>query len=585
MKQFTLILFLAFQAVVAQTQFEAKVNKTSLALNEKLRIDFSMNGDGDNFVPPSFEGFKVSAGPFQSVKIDYVNGRGSFNKTYSYFLTPAKKGKITIKPASIDINGRIYKTDPITVTITEAVEHPRDANDASQPVKERMEEALTLVAEVSKTNPFVNEPITVVYKLYFDYGVMIREYRELEKPKYNDFWSQNIEIKKPSAEETTFNGKRCLVAVLKKTVLYPQKSGKLEIEPLRLDLDMEIPTQRRFFGQPIMARDNRRVSAGARTISVKALPENGKPDDFSGAVGRFDFKVTPSKTNVKSGESVELVVSVAGSGNLKLFNLPKPTVPSSLEMYDPVHKENVTTPLSGMTGKVSDTYTIVPQYKGKYPIQPMTFSYFDLSSGRYKTIASPEIMLNVLDGPAASDEDQNVVAQQPKAKINGTDQFKFIKLKTALTATTSNDFFGSGGFMAMMLLPFLCIPLVIAARRKKEAIDRDVVGNKRKMSNRLAKKYLSEARKHIGHKEQFYVALEKAMHNFLKAKLHIETTEMSKDRIREILLQKAGSDTVNSFIALMESCEFARYAPSSDAAMQDDFARAEQVINELEKQL
>jgi hypothetical protein len=583
MKKIVFILLLSVHAIFAQIQFEAKVNKQSLALNEKLRIDFTVNGDGDDFVPPSFEGFRVFAGPYQSVKIDYVNGRGTFNKAYSFFLIPLKRGKITIKPATIDVNGKIYKSAPVTISITEPVDHPRDPNDNSQPVKERMAEALTLVAEVSKTNPYINEPITVVYKLYFDYGVIIREYRELEKPKYNDFWSQNIEIKKPSAEETTFNGKRCLVAVLKKTVLYPQKSGKLEIEPLTLDLDMEMPSQRRFFGQPIMVRDNRRVSAGARTIAVKPLPEKGKPEDFSGAVGRFNFTVTPSKTNVKSGESVDLIVGVAGTGNLKLFTLPKPVVPAALEMYDPVHKENVSTPLSGMTGKITDSYTIIPQYKGKYPIQQMSFSYFDLGSGKYKTITSPEIMLNVLDGPVQSDGAATI--EQPKAKINGTDQFEFIKLKTKLASIDREDFFGSDRFIAMMLLPFLCIPLVIAARRKKDAIDRDVVGNRRKLSNKLAKKYLSQARKHIGDKEQFYIALEKAMHNFLKAKLHIETSEMSKERIREILVQKAKPETVNAFIALMENCEFARYAPSTQAAMQDDCNQAEHVISELEKQL
>jgi hypothetical protein len=261
-------------------------------------------------------------------------------------------------------------------------------------------------------------------------------------------------------------------------------------------------------------------------------------------------------------------------------------VPAALEMYDPVHKENVSTPLSGMTGRISDTYTIVPQYKGKYPIKPMSFSYFDLASRKYKTITIPEITLNVLDGPVASDDaTPDDVNHQPKAKISGSEQFEFIKLKTKLTAMNRDDFFGSGGFIALMLLPFLCIPLVIAARRKKDAIDRDVAGNKRKMSNKLAKKYLSEARRHIGDKERFYVALEKAMHNFLKAKLHIETSEMSKDRISEILMQKAKPETVTAFIALMESCEFARYAPSTHAAMQEDCDRAEQVISELEKQL
>lgn len=584
MKRYIIIILLFVQGVFAQAiQFEAKVNKTSVPLNEKLRIDFTMNGDGDNFVPPNFEGFRVFAGPYQSVKIEYMNGRGVFNKTYSYFLVPTHRGSAIIRPASVEINGKIYKTNAIKITITAPVDQPGDPNDT----RPTPGDDLHLVAEVSKTNPYINEPISVVYKLYFDFNVNIREYRELEKPKYNDFWSQNIEVKMPKAEQGTYNGQRCMVATLKKTVLYPQKSGKLEIEPLRLDMELEVPSNRRtIFGQLILVPDSRQVSSGAKTINVKALPEAGKPEDFSGAVGRFTFNATPTKTTLKNGESFDLNISVSGSGNLKLFNLPKPVVPAALEMYDPVHKENVSTSLSGMSGKISDNYTIIPQFKGKYPIKPMSFSYFDLNSGKYKTITSPEIMVNVLDGPSPNGTvAENNPSEPAKMKISGSEQFGFIKLKTKLTNIHKEDFFGSGTFAALMLFPFLCIPLVVAFRRKKEAIDRDVAGNKIRQSGRLAKKYLSEAKMQMGNKERFYIALEKSMHNFLKAKLHIETSEMSKDKIREILLEKAGSDKVNAFIGLMESCEFARYAPSTESAMQDDYNRAEQLISELEKQI
>jgi hypothetical protein len=127
----------------------------------------------------------------------------------------------------------------------------------------------------------------------------------------------------------------------------------------------------------VLTQGNKRVSAGSKTISVKPLPEAGKPQNFSGAVGKFDFKVIPSKTNLKNGESLDLSVSVTGSGNMKLFTLPKPIVPNSLEMYDPVHTEKVNTSLAGMKGKIADSYAIIPQYKGNYPIKPMQFSYFD----------------------------------------------------------------------------------------------------------------------------------------------------------------------------------------------------------------
>jgi hypothetical protein len=585
-KLFFLYLILCSFATFAQVQFEAKVSKNSLGLNERLRVDFTMNADGDNFTPPNFEGFRVVNGPMQQVSQSWIQGKVSFNKSYSYFLLPTRKGAVTIGQASIEINGQTYKTTPVKVNITAAIDIPTNPQDAPQISPD---DAIHLIAEVSKANPYINEPITVVYKLYFSYNVGISNFQELDKPKYNDFWSQNIEIKQLQLEEGTYNGEKMRVVTLRKTVLYPQKSGKLAIEPLSMDIDLEIPTNRRnFFGQYQTTRANKRVSAGAKTINVKALPENGKPEDFTGAVGSFTFEAKPSKTTLKHGESLDLKLVVSGKGNLKLFDLPKPVVPTALEMYDPVHKENVSSPLSGMAGSISDSYTIIPQFQGEYPIKPMRFSYFDLKSQTYKTIVSPEIIIKVLDGPQSNEAvaAQNPTANSNKKAITASSKFEFIKLKTNLKPTKQADFFGSPLFYGLLFAPFLCIPILMIFRRKKEARDGDATGNRIRLSNRLAKKYLSEAKKQFQNKELFYIALEKALHNFLKAKLNIETSEMSKETIRTILMdRKAKEQTVSEFIKLVENCEFARYAPSSSGAIQSDFDKAVGLISELEKQI
>lgn len=583
-KYFIILILFITNSLLAQIQFEAKVSKNSLGLNERLRVDFIMNDDGDNFTPPNFDGFRVVGGPSQQVSQSWINGRSSFQKSYSYYLLPLQKGTLTIRQASVEINGHIYKTNPVKINVTNAIEQPKDPNNAPQI---SANDALHLVAEVSKTNPYINEPITVVYKLYFSYNIGISNWRELNKPKYNNFWSQNIDIKELVAEEGKYNGERYRYVVLRKTVLYPQKSGKLEIEPLSLDLDVQLPTNRRdVFGRVQVVEDSKRVSAPSRIVTVKPLPEAGKPEDFSGAVGNFSFKVTPSKTTLKNGESLELKVAVSGKGNLKLFDLPKPVVPNSFEMYDPVHSENVQTPLSGMTGSIIDSYTIIPQFKGKYPIKPMTFSYFDLGTNSYKRIASPEIMVDVMDGPTASQGDVASTNTVSKNKISATEQFKFIKSKTNLQSINQPDFFGSGLYYGLLVFPFLLIPAIVLFKKKKEAIDGDIVGNRIKKSNALAKKYLSEAQKHISNKEPFYIALEKALHNFLKAKLHIETSEMSKEKITEILLsRKATPETVSAFIRLTESCEFARYAPSTNEEIHHDYDKAVAIISDLEKQI
>lgn len=605
MKKYIFLLLLTVQGIFAQVEFKAIVSKNSIGINERLRIDFTMNDDGDNFIAPSFESFRLIGGPNQSVNYSWVNGRKSFTKTYSFFLVPTKKGTFVIKSASIDIAGKTYKTNPVKVTVGNAVaqqeeeqeedpfsvifgnNRPRQPRQPQQPQAppSLKNDGIHLVAEISDETPYLNEPITVVYKLYVSPYVSVNDFRESSSPKYNNFWSQNIDVKNIAVQQGKYNGEDYRYVVLRKAVLYPQKAGKLAIEPLTLEISMQAPTGRRdVFGRMEITDGTKKVSAGAKSISVKPLPETGKPADFTGAVGAFDFQVKPSKTTLKSGESLQLTVSVAGKGNMKLFTLPAPVVPNALEMYDPEHKESVTTPLSGTQGTISDIYTIVPQYKGNYTIKPLTFSYFDLNSKTYKTIASEEIRINVLEGPMPTAGD--ATASDSKHTVSKSDQFAFLKSKTNLSPIRKADFLGSTLFYSLLFAPFLIIPIIVMVRKKKDAIDSDVAGNKIRQSNKLAKKFLSEASKNLGNKEAFYDAMERAMHNFLKAKLHIETSDMSKENIRELLASKnAQQQTVIDFMKLMDNCEFARYAPSTNVAMQQDYDKAVTVISDLSKQL
>jgi hypothetical protein len=589
-----LVTLLITNSLLAQVQFEAKVSKTSLGINERLRVDFTMNIDGDNFNPPNFEscGFRVVGGPSQMVSQSWVNGRSSFNKSYSYTLMPLKKGNLILKFATIEYNNQIYKSAPVKVNVGDAVDDQYDPYNQrkqnTQPAAVIGKEGVQLVAEISNTNPYVNEPITILYKIYVNNRTSVASWREYAKPKYENFWSQSqsIDADKLQVQNTVFKGENYRMALLRKTVLYPQKSGNLTIEPLTLDVEVEVPTGRvDYFGDVETVIKNKRISAGSKVINVKPLPESGKPANFSGAVGSFKFDVLPSSTLSQNGESIDLVVSVSGNGNLKLFDLPKPEVPSALELYDPEHSENVTTNTSGMIGSVSDKYTIVPQSKGNYVLKPIQFSYFDLASKSYKTLSSKSIEIKVLNTPTGTVAQKNA-KNNTKLPIEVAKTFAFIKQKTKLKPIDSNGFLGSGLFYSLLFLPFLAIPLLILFKKKKEAQDSDILGNKLKKSNALAKKYLFEAKQHLNNKEPFYIALEKAMHNFLKAKLNIETSEMSKERISEILLsRKANSQTVSEFIALTENCEFARYAPSTSVTIQQDYDQAVNIISDLEKQI
>ena len=586
-KHISILLLLCITSIAfAQVKFEAKVSKKTLGVNERLRIDFEMNKDGDNFVPPSFKDFTVVGGPNTSVSNYWVNGKRSYSKTYSYFLAPKKQGSFTIKQAQIEIEGEIYKTFPVVIKVTRAVEKPKNPNDPAYIASEKIH----LVAEVSNANPYLNEAITVVYKLYVSPDTGVNSWRDKQSPQFNDFWNQNIEVKAYKPENGKYNGEDYRYVILKKVVLYPQKTGKLKLEPYVLDLTVEVPTSRYdIFGNRIVKKVPQTITAGNRTINVKSLPEAGKPADFKGAVGDFQFSVSTTKETLDAGESLQAKVEVSGKGNLKLFELPKLSVPSALEVYEPEHSENVRTNLSGMRGSISDTYTIVPQYKGKYPLPQVSFPYFDLKSKTYKRLTSKELIIDVVDGPSSANatlDDTTPLEPTKQTVAANSNAFAFIKTSANWQPKVKPQFFRSNLFWLLFSTPFLFIPLAIILRRTKEKRDADVVGNLRRKADRLARKYLGEAKKVLGQKEAFYVALEKAFHNYLKAKLHIETSDFNKERIEELLAKRqVDSSVILEFISILESCELARYTPITQVTMQNDYKKAVSTISKIDKQI
>ena len=563
--------------------FEALVSKKSLGLNENLRVDFKMNKDGDNFNPPSFEGFRVVGGPNQSVSNMFVNGKRTFSKTYSYFLSPLEKGLITVGQATIEINGKIFKTLPVEVNVSESVEISKDPNDPNYIVNEN----LHLVAEVSNPKPFLNEGISIVYKLYYSPQINVTNVGEIETPEFENFWSQNIKIPRLQIERGSYNGESYNYVTWKKTVLYPQKTGRLEILPLSLDVSVDVPTNRRdFFGNRIYSQVSKKITAGRRVIQVRELPDNA-PSSFNGAVGDFDIELTTNKTDLNASESLQATIKISGKGNLKLFSPPSIEAPSSLEKYDPEYTENVSTNLAGMNGNISNTYTLVPQFQGKYPISSLDFTFFNTSLKKYETLKTKEIIVNVLEGPTLLTEKvdpQN--STTPSNILPSINQFKFIKTKPNLVNINSSSFINSTYFYIIIFLPFFIIILTVIFFKSKKITDSDLKKYKSISANKLARKYLYEAKKNLDKKDMFYVSLEKAMHNFLKSKLSIETSDYSKERIQDLLKNRnVDDDTQKLFIRLIENCEFARYTPASNVAINKDYENAVKVISKLDNLL
>ena len=590
MLKFLKLYFFSFFVILtfnlqAQVSFDAKVSKKRLGLNERLRIDFEMNENGDNFNPPLFKNFQIISGPQQAVSRSWVNGVQSFSKTYTYFLTPRSKGNFTIGQAEVTINGEIYKTSPIEIEVTNAVKKPNDPNN----VEGQIDGNIHLVAEVSNPNPYLNEGITIIYKLYFRNPISVSDVSELETPSYGDFWSHLIKIGRAEINmRGTFKGESYNEVVWRKAVLYPQKSGNLILEPLTLDLTLSLPSNRRdLFGRRILTQSQKTITTGEKVIKVKDLPKKNKPENFSGAVGKFDFDLILNKNTLKASESFQAKIKVRGKGNLNLFNLPSINVPNTLEVYEPEHSEKVKVTLSGIQGTVEDSYTIVPQFQGKYPIPSIEFTYFDPKLEAYKTLFSQELIVDVYDGPTSGLPSVNSSLSKSKNSIVPNDSsFRFIKLDTKLQQKNQKIFWRSYLFWALLFIPIVLIITSILIKKYMLNQTQDLTTRKQKRAQQLAKKYLSSAKKVIQDQAKFYEALERALHNYLKAKLKIETTELSKSKIQKLLNDKGIDKQISSeYLEVIENCERARYAPGSSINTKEDLEKSGELISKIDRQI
>ncbi len=577
-----ILIFIPVLLIAQEFQFTAKASKNTLGINQRVKVEFSVNQNGaDNFRAPNFQGFRVVAGPSTSVSQSWINGKTTYSMSYVYFLEPTAKGNYTIPGASITFQGKEYKTNALKFEVTGKVEDPNDPQIA---IANTAQENIFLAAFVSKENPYVGESIYVEYRLYFSNKIEFNNPQFGDMPKYEGFWNQEIPITNYDRQVGDYKGEKLNYFTLKKTVLIPQKSGKLKIDPIDMDVVVGVPTGKYdFFGYPLIQRVNQHYTSGGRTVNIKPLPDNGKPADFTGAVGDYKFSVQTNKNTLGANESADVSVRVEGIGNTKLFELPKLQVPAELEVYAPERKENLTTTLNGLSGLLSDHYSIVANYKGKYVIPGLSFSYFNPKEGKYHTLTSDELVIEVTEGSIAN-ATQNLPNQQ-KVQTKGGD-FQYIASTTQLEPSKMYDFYGSSLRFGLTALPFAIVPLFILVGRKRRDRMADVLGNKKREADRLAKKYLSEARKHIGNKEQFYEALEKALHNFLKAKINIETIDMSEIKIAQLLRDRNVSETgVDAFIQVLKDCNFARFTPMVRGSMEAELDKAAQVIQQVNTEL
>jgi len=600
--------FLAFIVTAEDVNFTAKASKNKVVTGEIFEITFTINSNGVNFKAPSFNGFKVISGPSQSSSFQWINGKTSHSLSFSYKLIAEKEGTYTIKGATIESGGKTYTSNELTIEVVKG-NPPQQQQQAQQRISpffdpfdpfgiqsppqqvqsQDLKDEIFLKVSVDKKSAYIGEQITATYKIYTRVDIVSNSVKKL--PALNGFWSQDIDNKgQAQLIRETVDGVQYYVAELKKTILFPQRVGTLEIDPLEMDMVLRLKSNSRprsifdqFFGsyQDVPYT----VKSKPVKIEVKALPEKNKPEDFTGAVGKYQFVSKISKTKLKTNEAITLSYILSGKGNIKLIDVPKPNIPSDIEVYEPKIKDNISVTASGVSGTRTFEYLLIPRHQGTYTIEGLKFSYFNPETGKYENLKTEDYLIEVEKG---DNEDIAISKGIIKEDIQliGSD-INFIKTETTLEQK-KKYFIGSTLFYILWLLPILIFATAWILRNYYNQIQKDTARLNFKKANKIASKHLLLAKKQMdaNASSAFYEEVFKALYDYVSYKLSIEKSQLNKESIIELLKEKKVSDSsIQLLLNTLDQCEFARFAPSAALPMQEIYNQAEQSIKKLEEEI
>ena len=613
MKKFILsilsvILILTLTAVGQNVQFSASA-KNVVRTGERFNLIYTLNADGSNFRGPDIEKFNVLTGPHtsQSSSVQIINGKvsRSVENTYTYVLSAGgEDGIFEIPPAKINVDGKIYESNSLKIQIVKSNASQQGTN--SKPGTNSSNEYdfnndVFIRAVVNKSRPKQGEQIIITYKLY--YRINISQPQFTKEPGFKGFWKKDLlrDIQNYVQYKEKYKGQEYHVAELKKFALFPQRSGKIVIEPADVLCQVQVrtKTQQRsrdpffdnFFNDPFFNRYKTvevPIKTNTVTINVSPLPSKNQPAEFSGAVGNFDFKSSIDKTELKANEALNLKFTVSGTGNIELIDKIDVVFPPDFEVYDPKISKKVNTSANGVSGRKTFEYLIIPRTPGEFTINPVKFSYYDLKKNRYVSLTSPEYKINVAKGDGSAANINYSGVNQADIKYIGTD-IRHIKTGAPQLTKIGTFFFGSTVFYLLILAPIV-IFILFTIIWKKELQKRSNIAL---MRNRKATKVAQKRMKQAGvflkenNKEKFYVEVSQALWGYLSDKFSIPLATLSMETVSETLAGKdVKEETIKQFIDTLNNCEFARFAPGdSTSTMENIYNEAVSIVSKIESEL
>lgn len=603
---FLLSIFYSLSSAAQEMVFSATASKTTVGQYEQFQLTFALkNASGKNMKLPNLIDFHILSGPNQSTSMQWINGNMSQSISYSYVLRPKAAGKFTIAPATVEVNGKTLQSNDLKIEVVQQQQQqtqkgnqqPQSAGNSEQDILNKLGENVFLRVTASKTDVFQGEQIMITYKIYTRVSIVNYELKKM--PAFTGFWTQDVEMPRQiQLTQENLDGVTYNVGVLKKVIAFPQRAGTLEFDPMELETIVRLQSQSKrrsvwddfFGGDPFGGYKDVRYAPKCNKlkINVRQFPENSKPENFGGAVGKFKMEAILDKTTTKTDEPITLKIKISGQGNIKLIEAPKLQLPPDIETYDPKIAENISSANNIISGTKSYDYLLIPRRAGEYKLPEFGFSYFDPEKKEYVSIASPSFIIQVEKGNQITTGTPTISGiNKEDVKLIGQD-IRFIKTKTSLR-NRDDKFLGTPQFYVSVAMPFLLFFILFGIRQRQEKLAGNVALVKFRKANKMAKKRMETANKFLkeNNKKNFYDETARALWGYLGDKLGISQADMTKDKVREILLTKnLSEEMIKQLLDTLDTCEMALFAPSSDSAgMEKIYQNAIELISKIEEQV
>jgi hypothetical protein len=563
----------------ADLEFTATVDRTVLDRSETVTLTLQVDGSVSSVKDPKlpdFNGFRIVSGPNESSTFQYINGKYTFIKTWTFILKPLKTGTLQIGAAEIEHKGQTYRTDPIVLQVggQGAPVEPRTEAVTPQPDDGKEPAELYVTVTADKTKLYQSEQVILTYTIYT--RVSVNAYEISRLPSTPGFWTEEFQLaQQPAVQDAVIKGRHYRKAVIRKVALFPTRSGKLTVDPLEVTCQVQVQQKQsrrrdpfdRLFDSPFSRyrTEERFIETVALQFQVLPLPERGKPNGFSGAVGQFDLDVTLDRQQVKANEALSMTARFSGTGNIKLLPAPNFVVPPDFEAYEPKESSKLNKSGQRIVGSKTFEYVLIPRVAGTSELPAVTFSYFDPVSKTYKRLIKGgfEITVEKSDNggvasmPGLSKEDVKLLAED----------IRYLKPVGRLARIGSPNQIPASYWIGITLPPVLLMALWWGAR---------LLGAPSLQARRKQRKSYARAVRQLqilvrssGHGEDAsqYSSVHRILMEYLGEKLGLSASGLKEEEVLHRLEKRQISEDVLAAVNdVFQSCNLARFAPEG----QDD---------------